>query len=198
MAHWLGSTPYDDDHTPRDHLLTAILTMGEGYHNFHHQFPIDYRNGILWYQYDPTKWFIALCGMFGFANHLRVFPSNEIAKGSLAMKLKDLKKVQDELEWPTPSEKLPVVTWDTCAFKLQLPTFTAFAHIFLVQDEAKIRPLILISGYIHDVSKFFDKHPGGAHILEDNIGKDATTAFFGGYYSHSNAAQNVSALRFSI
>jgi len=104
--------------------------MGEGYHNFHHQFPIDYRNAILWYQYDPTKWFIGLCGMFGFANHLRVFPSNEIAKGSLAMKLKELKQVQDGLEWPTPSDKLPVVTWDTCASKLQTPTFTEFTHSF--------------------------------------------------------------------
>lgn len=33
--------------------------MGEGYHNFHHQFPMDYRNAIKWYQFDPTKWFIA-------------------------------------------------------------------------------------------------------------------------------------------
>jgi len=88
--------------------------MGEGYHNFHHQFPMDYRNAVLWYQYDPTKWFIALCGLIGFAKNLRVFPVNEISKGRLAMKLKTLKKVQDALVWPTPSKELPVVTWDTC------------------------------------------------------------------------------------
>jgi len=75
--------------------------------------------------------------------------------------------------------------------------FYRIYSFFSVQDEAKTRPLILISGYIHDVSKFFDQHPGGIPILEANIGKDATTAFFGGYYGHSNAAQNVSALEFS-
>ncbi|KAJ3505758.1 hypothetical protein NLJ89_g7251 [Agrocybe chaxingu] len=114
IAHWLGTAPYDDALTPRDHFLSAVLTMGEGYHNFHHQFPMDYRNAFLWYQYDPTKWFIALCGKVGLARHLRVFPSNEIAKGKLAMRLKELKEVQDSLEWPTPVDELPVVAWETC------------------------------------------------------------------------------------
>lgn len=114
VAHWIGTTPYDDVQTPRDHFLSALLTMGEGYHNFHHQFPMDYRNAYLWYQYDPTKWFIALCGKIGLASHLRVFPSNEIAKCQLAMKLKDLKQLQDSIEWPTSVDKLPVVTWETC------------------------------------------------------------------------------------
>jgi stearoyl-CoA desaturase (delta-9 desaturase) len=51
--------------------------------------------------------------------------------------------------------------------------------------------LILIAGYIHDVSTFFDEHPGGRHLLVKHIGKDASTAFFGGVYDHSNAAHNV-------
>jgi stearoyl-CoA desaturase (Delta-9 desaturase) len=70
--------------------------------------------------------------------------------------------------------------------------------------------LILVSGFIHDVSDFLDEHPGGRHLLVKYIGefmmlylcprlihritsgKDATTAFFGGVYDHSNAAHNVS------
>jgi len=116
LAHWIGDRPYDDILTPRDNLLNSILTFGEGYHNFHHQFPIDYRSAYLWYQYDPTKWFIALCGKIGLANHLRVFPSNEVAKGQLAMKLKELKKFQEVLKWPPPPDDLPIVSWDTCMF----------------------------------------------------------------------------------
>jgi len=88
--------------------------MGEGYHNFHHQFPMDYRNAFLWYQYDPTKWFIAMCAKLGIASQLRVFPSNEISKGRLAMTLKELKHFQDSLDWPAPVETLPVVSWTTC------------------------------------------------------------------------------------
>jgi stearoyl-CoA desaturase (delta-9 desaturase) len=78
LAHWLGGTPFDDKHTPRDHFATALVTIGEGYHNFHHQFPMDYRNAIKWYQYDPTKWFIWVCQQLGLASHLKVraFPSN--------------------------------------------------------------------------------------------------------------------------
>jgi stearoyl-CoA desaturase (delta-9 desaturase) len=52
--------------------------------------------------------------------------------------------------------------------------------------------LIVIAGFIHDVSDFIDQHPGGPHLLIKMIGKDATTAFFGGVYDHSNAAHNVS------
>ena len=115
VAHWLGDAPYDDAQTPRDHLLSALLTMGEGYHNFHHQFPMDYRNAVRWYQYDPTKWFIALCACIRLASHLRVFPRNEIAKGHLAMELKRLKATQDTLAWPPPRAALPVVSWATCS-----------------------------------------------------------------------------------
>ena len=97
LAHWLGEAPFDDKHTPRDHVVTALCTIGEGYHNFHHQFPMDYRNAIKWYQYDPTKWFIAACAGVGLASHLRMFPENEISKGELAMQLKKLKKAIDEV-----------------------------------------------------------------------------------------------------
>lgn len=34
LAHWLGETPFDDKHTPKDHFITALVTVGEGYHNF--------------------------------------------------------------------------------------------------------------------------------------------------------------------
>lgn len=33
LAHWLGETPFDDKHTPKDHFFTALVTIGEGYHN---------------------------------------------------------------------------------------------------------------------------------------------------------------------
>lgn len=63
LAHWLGDQPYADATSPRDHIFTALVTFGEGYHNFHHEFPADYRNGIRWFHYDPTKWFISLVSL---------------------------------------------------------------------------------------------------------------------------------------
>jgi stearoyl-CoA desaturase (Delta-9 desaturase) len=77
------------------------------------------------------------------------------------MELKKLRQNQEDLHWPQDSNDLPVVDWET------------------FQTQSVKRPLILISGFIHDV------------LLTRFIGKDATSAFFGGIYEHSNAAHNV-------
>ncbi|KAI0766183.1 fatty acid desaturase-domain-containing protein [Trametes elegans] len=176
VAHYLGETPYDDKKSARDHFLSALLTMGEGYHNFHHQFPMDYRNARRWYQYDPTKWFIAACAALGLASHLRRFPENEIRKGELTMQLKRLKAVQDHIGWPARMEDLPVVAWET------------------FREQAEKRPLVVVSGFVHDVGDFLDKHPGGENMVRCLLGKDATAAFCGGVYEHSNAAHNLLAM----
>ncbi|PSR76345.1 hypothetical protein PHLCEN_2v8519 [Hermanssonia centrifuga] len=176
LAHHFGDQVYDDELTPRDHFLVALLTMGEGYHNFHHAFPMDYRNAILWYQYDPTKWFIAVCKQIGLASHLRVFPENEIQKGSLNMELKRLKKIQDRLRWPIDPETLPILSWE------------AF------QEQSSSSAIVLVAGFIYDVSSFLDDHPGGPAILRGYVGKDATAAFSGGIYKHSNSAHNLLAM----
>lgn len=39
-----------------------------------------------------------------------------------------------------------------------------------VQEQSQKRPLILISGFIHDVSTFIEEHPGGAHLIVKFIG----------------------------
>ena len=58
LAHLVGRRRYDANATARDSVLTALVTFGEGYHSFHHRFPFDYRNGIRWWQFDPSKWLI--------------------------------------------------------------------------------------------------------------------------------------------
>ena len=70
ICHTFGKATYDIDATARDHWLVAFLTNGEGYHNFHHRFSSDYRNGVRWYQWDPSKWTIALLSWCGLAGKL--------------------------------------------------------------------------------------------------------------------------------
>ncbi|MEZ5573391.1 MAG: fatty acid desaturase [Halioglobus sp.] len=70
LAHFWGSRPYTETNSARDNGLLAFLTYGEGYHNYHHIFQTDYRNGIRWWQWDPTKWMIALCDRIGLASNL--------------------------------------------------------------------------------------------------------------------------------
>jgi stearoyl-CoA desaturase (delta-9 desaturase) len=55
LAHFWGDFTYSDQRTPRDSYIVSLFTFGEGYHNFHHEFPYDYRNGLRWMHYDPGK-----------------------------------------------------------------------------------------------------------------------------------------------
>ncbi|MGK0181871.1 MAG: stearoyl-CoA desaturase (delta-9 desaturase) [Halioglobus sp.] len=58
LAHTWGSKSFSKEHSAVDNFLISLLTFGEGYHNYHHTFANDYRNGIRWYNFDPTKWLI--------------------------------------------------------------------------------------------------------------------------------------------
>ncbi len=66
LAHMWGSKPYSTEHSAVNNFILAVLTYGEGYHNYHHTFAGDYRNGVRWYQFDPPKyliWFLSKVGL---------------------------------------------------------------------------------------------------------------------------------------
>jgi stearoyl-CoA desaturase (delta-9 desaturase) len=88
MAHMWGSQPYTDENTARDNPVLALLTYGEGYHNFHHIFQNDYRNGIKWWHWDPTKWLIASLSALKLATGLKRVPDLWIQRAQLAMQFK--------------------------------------------------------------------------------------------------------------
>ncbi|KAL4893081.1 fatty acid desaturase [Aspergillus ambiguus] len=174
LAHYLGEQPYDDRRSSRDHFITAIITMGEGYHNFHHEFPSDYRNGIEWHQPDVTKWLISLYEWIGLAYNLKRFRQNEIDKSRLQQIFKKLRIKSKSLDWGQPLSQLPVMEWNEYQTRV---------------SEGQL--LILIGGVVHDVSKFIQEHPGGELMIRSALGKDATTLFNGAVYAHSNAANNI-------
>jgi stearoyl-CoA desaturase (delta-9 desaturase) len=89
VCHTFGRATYDIDSTARDHWLVALITNGEGYHNFHHRFPSDYRNGVRWYQWDPSKWLITLLSWMGLARRLyRTSPHSILAARLAAEQLR--------------------------------------------------------------------------------------------------------------
>ncbi|QIZ78423.1 acyl-CoA desaturase [Ferrimonas lipolytica] len=88
LAHIWGRQPYSDAHSSKDNGILALFTFGEGYHNFHHTFEYDYRNGIKWWQFDPTKWLIQLSSLTGLANGLRKAPQDRIETAKLKMQLR--------------------------------------------------------------------------------------------------------------
>ncbi len=70
VCHLWGRQPYDQSNTSRDSWWVSLITLGEGYHNYHHAFQRDYRNGPLWYNMDPSKWFIFSLSFMGLAGDL--------------------------------------------------------------------------------------------------------------------------------
>lgn len=88
LAHMWGRRPYTDENSARDNDLLAFFTFGEGYHNYHHIFQTDYRNGRRWYQWDPTKWLIRTASWLGLARNLKTIPAIQVQRAMLAMQFK--------------------------------------------------------------------------------------------------------------
>jgi stearoyl-CoA desaturase (delta-9 desaturase) len=81
-AHIWGTQPYMTTNTSKDSAFLSLFTFGEGYHNFHHAFQADYRNGYKWYHWDLSKWLILVLSILRLSSGLKRTPkaSIEIAK----------------------------------------------------------------------------------------------------------------------
>ena len=77
-CHTIGHQPYSNRCSARDSFVMALLTFGEGYHNYHHEFQHDYRNGVKAWQFDPTKWTIWTLSKLGLTKGLRRVPAETI------------------------------------------------------------------------------------------------------------------------
>lgn len=90
VCHVFGKRTYTDQQTARDNWVTALFTYGEGMHNFHHQFPLDYRNGIRFFHFDPSKWLIKALSWFGLTYDLKRVTQARIMRFRLQMEQKRL------------------------------------------------------------------------------------------------------------
>ena len=186
---------FSDNHTSHDSWFCALLTLGEGYHNFHHEFAQDYRNGILWYHWDPTKWFIRCCEVFGSATNLVRVPNDVIKRNIYNMRHKKASQMVEETMAKIHKLQKVVAAPDIMTW----PQFEAKC--------AKGEKLIVVGDYVLDMKKrvptgdgythknidlnWYENHPGGKSMLDCFVGKDATEAVSGGIYGHSEGAFNL-------
>jgi stearoyl-CoA desaturase (delta-9 desaturase) len=70
-AHVGDRRPFDPRISASDNWFLAFFTFGEGYHNYHHAFPSDYRNGTTALAWDPSKWLIWSLSKVGAAYDLK-------------------------------------------------------------------------------------------------------------------------------
>ena len=82
-AHVWGKQPYSNQNSSKDSSWLAFFTFGEGYHNFHHAFQADYRNGYRWWQWDPSKWWIRFWSLFKLNKGLKRTPKWSIENAKM-------------------------------------------------------------------------------------------------------------------
>ena len=75
ICHLWGSQPHGQADSSRDSWLVSLVTFGEGYHNYHHTYQSDYRNGPRWYNFDPSKWLIFMLWKMDLASSIRILSS---------------------------------------------------------------------------------------------------------------------------
>ncbi|CAH2040385.1 unnamed protein product, partial [Iphiclides podalirius] len=70
-AHLYGTRPYDKNLQPVESWFVSLVTMGEGWHNYHHTFPWDYKAAEQSMHFNPTATLIRICEKLGMAYDLK-------------------------------------------------------------------------------------------------------------------------------
>ncbi|KAJ8961754.1 hypothetical protein NQ318_021355 [Aromia moschata] len=84
VGHKYGNRPFDKNILPVNSEIMNIIAIGEGWHNFHHVFPWDYRSAEVGnYKYNFTTGFIELMRKIGWAYDLKAVSADVVRKRAL-------------------------------------------------------------------------------------------------------------------
>lgn len=86
LAHTSGTQEFNLHNSARDNWMISFVTFGEGFHNFHHKFQADYRNGIRWFQWDPTKWLVKGLSFIGLTYNINETPQEKIIAAQMQVR----------------------------------------------------------------------------------------------------------------
>lgn len=160
LAHYIGDQFYSTDVSARGNFILAMLTNGEGFHNYHHAFPCDYRNGIAPLDWDPTKWIVYVLHRYTtLIPTIRKINARDIDRARARVALSHS---------PFSSFAGPVEA------KRDLPKLTREDIERIYQDKA----VVIIEGYLVEVGSYAEEHPGGEGLFRAHYGGgDATKGF---------------------
>lgn len=71
FAHLWGNKPYDRHIMPSENWGVSLVTMGEGWHNYHHTFPWDYKAAELDIPLNPTTSLLNFFAKIGWAYDMK-------------------------------------------------------------------------------------------------------------------------------
>ena len=138
LAHYWGSRPYCRESSARDNGVVALLTYGEGYHNFHHAFAHDYRNGVRWWQWDPSKWLIYVMNGVGLATNLKRVPRFKIQRALLDSQFRWARHRLEGLQERAHVELRARVAEEYAAFCAAVTAWTQLREQWLVQTKRTV------------------------------------------------------------
>jgi stearoyl-CoA desaturase (delta-9 desaturase) len=88
LAHYTGTREFNKDIKPANNWLVSILTIGEGWHNYHHTYPYDYscaeKSALV--QYNPSTVLIDLMALLGMVYDRKITKdkSNKITQSIIS------------------------------------------------------------------------------------------------------------------
>jgi len=81
LTHVWGKRRFDTTDDSRNNALTALLTLGEGWHNNHHHYQSSCRNGFYWYEIDVTYYVLKAMSWVGLVWDIREVPEHVLSEG---------------------------------------------------------------------------------------------------------------------
>jgi stearoyl-CoA desaturase (delta-9 desaturase) len=75
LDHMFGSRRYRTEDQSRNNPLLALITLGEGWHNNHHHYPVTARQGFFWWEIDITYYLLRAMQKAGIIRDLRPLPA---------------------------------------------------------------------------------------------------------------------------
>lgn len=135
LCHMVGGQPYSREHSARDSAVMAVLAFGEGYHNYHHSFPFDYRNGIKGWHFDPAKWTIYGLSVVGLTRDLRRASNAVILRARIDVQFERAKERLERMAQRQRRRRIPVEARESVEQRLQ----EAYARL-----QAALRELVAL------------------------------------------------------
>lgn len=74
LCHVWGRRRYATGDDSRNNFLLALITLGEGWHNNHHRYPMSSRQGFYWWEIDLTYYGLRLLALLGLIRDLKSVP----------------------------------------------------------------------------------------------------------------------------
>lgn len=83
IGHLFGNRTYNTMDESRNNLVLALITLGEGWHNNHHHWPISAKQGFHWQQIDISYWMLCLMKKLHLISDIKNIPNNKINKNKV-------------------------------------------------------------------------------------------------------------------